>query len=362
MGFLTQASHQWATRPADERFLSLDDMESHFRTIRSQSRAVVVPSRRVHARPLPDNKGLEIAGPDGNGYAPTNWAFGQVAQLAGAPAGYLRTLPAPIAADCVNYGLQYERDIEDVGFLLQRNGESIMRAATGPRYGRIWNSDVVAAVQSMNDRSNGRWAVPSEFGKFEGFTVTKENTTLYASDRDMFCFLADERNRVEIPNRRNGQPGTLARGFFVWNSEVGKSVFGLATFLFDFACKNRTVWGAESFQQITIRHTASAPEKWLAELQPALQSYAEASTAGITKLIEDARAKRLDNVDDFLSQRFGKRMVETLKTVHMLEENRPIESLWDASNAVTAHARGIEYQDARIDLETKAGEILKLAA
>jgi len=32
-----------------------------------------------------------------------------------------RDLPAPIAADCINYGLQHSRDISDVGLLLYKN-------------------------------------------------------------------------------------------------------------------------------------------------------------------------------------------------------------------------------------------------
>lgn len=46
----------------------------------------------------------------------------------------------------------------------------------------------------------------------------------------------------------------------------------------------------------------------------------------------------------------------------MLKENRPIETLWDATTAVTALAKGISYQDDRVELERKGGDILKLAA
>jgi hypothetical protein len=77
-------------------------------------------------------------------------AFGQLATLAGAPAGYLRTLPTPLAADALNYGLQYNRDVEDVGLLLTAGDSKTLRAATGPRYGRIWNDEVAA-----------RWSRPS---------------------------------------------------------------------------------------------------------------------------------------------------------------------------------------------------------
>lgn len=335
-------------------------MAAHFETIRGQSREVVVPSRRIHANPTVDNKGIEILGPNGSAYAPTHWSFGQLAALSEAPAGYLRTLPSPIAADCINYGLQFKRNIEDVGVLLQKNGDSILRAATGPRYGRIWNADVLQGLtKRFGDGITGDWKVPGEFGK--AVRVTKENTTLFAGDRDMFVFLADEEHRIEFPNRRNGQPGQMARGFFMWNSEVGSTTFGLATFLFDYVCCNRIVWGAEDYKEVRIRHTASAPDRFLEEMTPALIAYANSSASNVVTAIEAAREKRLDKVDDFLANRFGKRLVQPLKTLHMAEENRPIETLWDVTTAATAYARSIEWQDARVEMEREAGAVMQLA-
>ena len=267
MTTLGQASRQWANRPADERFVSLPDMLQHFDQIKYESNGLVIPNRRITALPDPTDekhKGLFITTEDGEQFNPTHWSFGQLAGLAGAPAGYLRNLPAPLAADCINYGIQVERSIEDVGVLLQRSeDENWLRAATGPRYGRIWNVDVVSSlIDRFGDGVSGEWKVPGEFG--HDVVVTKANTTLYASDRDVFIFLADEKNRIEIPNRRNGQPGTLARGFFVWNSEVGSTTLGIATFLFDYVCSNRIVWGAQEFNEIRVRHTVSAPSSGLA--------------------------------------------------------------------------------------------------
>lgn len=362
MSTITTASHQWASRPTDERFTSLTDMLAHFETVRQQSREVVVPSRRIHALPDPDNKGMQIVGPNGHAYTPTHWSFGQLAQLAEAPAGYIRTLPSPIAADCINYGLQFKRDIEDVGVLLQRNGDNILRAATGPRYGRIWNEDVIRhMVDRFGDGTTGQWRVPGEFR--QAVTVTKDNTTLYASDRDFFVFLADETNQIELPNRRDGKPGSMARGFFVWNSEVGSATFGLATFLYDYVCCNRMIWGADRFTEIRLRHTVSAPDRFLDELKPALVTYANNSTETITSAIENARNAQLgDKLDAFLTERFGKRSVEPLKTIHKLEEGRPIETLWDVATAATAKARSIEWQDERVAMEREAGRVLDLVA
>lgn len=362
---ITRASHQWATRPDDERYESLIDMRDHFEGLRERSRQMVVSSRRINVEPDDDHRGMLVRGPNGHAYAPTNWAFGQLCTLSEAPAGYLRSIPAPIAADCINYGLSFKRDISDIGVLLQATSDTdvgTLRAATGPRYGRVWNRDIVnGLIDRFGDGVNGDWRVPGEFGK--RVVVNKSNTTLYASDGDMFVFLADEDHRITIPNRRNGKPGSLARGFFVWNSEVGAATLGIATFLFDYVCMNRIIWGAAEYKEIRIRHTVSAPDRWLEEVEPGLREYANSSSRSITKAIEDARSKTIgDKLDAFLSERFSRGLVQALKDTHIAEEGRPIETLWDATVAATAYARSIPFQDTRIDLERKAGDLLTLAA
>jgi hypothetical protein len=372
MANLMQASQQWATRPADERFTSLTAMLAHYRSVKARSRALVVPSRAIAALPDPnDNTGLLLRGPQGGAVVPTHYAFGQLATIAGAPAGYLRKLPAPIAADCINYGLGYRGEAQDVGLLLRREeiGASA-QAVTGPNYGRIWNEEVISSLISRLGDGTGRdtdWSVPGEFGVALE-RITKANTTLYGSDRDMFVFLADEKNKIEVPNRRNGAPGMLSRGIFCWNSEVGDQTFGIATFLFDYACSNRIVWGATQYKQFKIRHTSRAPVRFVEEVAPAVESYANAlaheATLPITDAIKRAMATRCDrnggDVNDFLANRFGKGLTSSLQAIHMAEEGKPIESLWDAATAATAYARGIQWQDERVDLERKAGSLLDL--
>src|SRR5215470_1451533 len=141
-------------------------------------------------------------------------------------------MAAPIIADCLNYNLRFTRGDEDVGVLLTEDGHvSELPAVHGPNYGRVWDADI---VDLLVDRFGGQWRVPGEFG--QRVTVRKDNTTLFASDRDMFVFLADEDNRIEIPGRRTGRSGSFARGFFVWNSEVGKTTLDAGFFLFDYVC------------------------------------------------------------------------------------------------------------------------------
>jgi hypothetical protein len=361
---IQQAHAQWMSRPSDQRFTSLDAMQVHMDAIRANSRAAIVPNRILSAIPTPDNQNLVIQGANGHGYEPTHWAFGQLARLAGAPAGYLRTLPAPMVADCLNYGLQIGQDAQDVGALLYRNGGTpTLRAATGPAYGRIWNAEVVAALRArFGNGVDGDWRVPGEFGVALQ-EVTKDNTTLYASDRDMFVFLADEKNRVEIPNRRDGKTGTLARGFYFWNSEEGNTSLGVSTFFFDFACKNRTIWGGEQYQEMRIRHTSGAPDRFINEVAPALEAYAQSSTRPMLEAIENARnAKIQTDITEFLAKRFTRTVAQAAMAAHVADEGRPIETLWDAANGLTAYARGMQYQDERVNVEREAGKLLDLAS
>lgn len=364
MANLMQASRQWSTRPPEERFTSLPEMRYALEHLRETSFASVVSSRSLSAVPVNDERGYSngilIEHKNGETAAPSNWAFGQLASLSGAPASYLRTLPAPLVADCLNYGLKVERDASDVGLLQTGDNRTgfELRAATGPRYGRIWNLDVVRALEDrFGDGVTGDFRVPGEFGK--GLDqVTRDNTTLFAGDRDMFVFLADEQNRIELPNRRDGKTGALARGFFVTNSEVGAGALKIKTFLFDYVCKNRIVWGAHELEEISIRHTASAPDRFIEEAAPALLEYSRASASSITSVLRSAQESKIDKVEQFLSSRFGSRIADRIAAVHLAEEGRPIESVFDAVTGATAYARSIPWTAERVQFEETAGDLL----
>lgn len=355
------ANRQWASRPADERFLSLDALYTDAVEQQKRSAAKVVSSRELEFVAAPDHKGLTVQGKAGVPFAPTHHAFGQLCGLAKAPAGYLRELPAEIAAVNLNYGFQVARDVSEVGLLLERNGSNILRAATGPNYGRIWDSEIIRTIrEECGNGFDGRWHIPGEFNaKVSAETMTKEKTTLYRGDRDMWVFLCDGDNTIEVPNRRSGQSGALQRGFFAGNSEVGGGTLFWGTFLYDFMCCNHIIWGMDGYQEIRIRHTKGAPDRWFEELKPALEAYANGSSSGVIEAIEAARAHRLEaKTDEFLAKHFGPRMADKFKVVHQAEEGRPIETRWDAVTAATAYARALPHIDARVELERKAGELL----
>ncbi|MEO5332879.1 MAG: hypothetical protein H7839_12720 [Magnetococcus sp. YQC-5] len=357
MSNISTAHTQWKTRPYDERFISLTDMNQYLQEVREQSHVEVVSTKNM--RIVANDHNLSVIGATGQASVMTNWSFGQLAMQASAPASYLRGLNAELAADCLNHGLL--RGDGRVGALFSTNkGQQVLRALTGPKYGRIWNSVIAQAlIDRFGDGLNGQFRVPGSFG--QQVAITKTNTTLYASDRDMFVFLADETNKIEVPDRRSGQPGFLSRGFFVWNSEVGASCFGVGTFLFDYVCENRIIWGASEYRELRLRHTAKAPERWLDEISPMMKKYAESSSISISQTIAAAQKAKVE-VDLFLKNRqFSERQVALIKERHLIDEQRPMESLWDVAVGITALARDLGYQDDRIGLERKAGQILDVA-
>ena len=93
--------------------------------------------------------------------APTHWSFGQLATMVGAPSTYLRQLPAPLAAINLQYGLTSHR-AELIKTLEVENGWVELRAVTGPDYGRIFDHELVAAVQKIAGNGTGdtRWKIP----------------------------------------------------------------------------------------------------------------------------------------------------------------------------------------------------------
>ena len=107
--------------------------------------------------------------------------------------------------------------------------------------------------------------------------VTKDSTTLYASDRDVFMFLVDDTHPIEVGKLSNGDPDLVFRGFYVWNSEVGKTALGLSTFLLRGVCCNRNIWGAQDVNSISVRHNKHAPTKFVTDMQPKLIEYADSS-------------------------------------------------------------------------------------
>ena len=358
-----RVSSEWFSRPADERYLSLSELARSVRNRADRSRTRVVESPLIHVeanRSDPERLALILPGTD-TPIAPTHWSFGQLASLVGAPAAYLRQLPAPLAAINLQYGLTSNR-AEQIKTLETDTGRLELRAVTGPDYGRIFDHELVEAVQRIAGNGTGdtRWKVPGVLDWSTGIynprvDITKDTTTLYASDRDVFLFLVDDLNPIEAGRLPDGSPDLYFRGFYCWNSEVGAKTLGMASFYLRAVCQNRNLWGVEDFEEITIRHSKYAA------------NFANSSPLPFVNGIKMARERIVARTDedrtDFLRRR-GFSKAETGKIIDavLTEEGRPPESIFDFVQGITAVARDKPHQDARLDMEAKAKKLLDRAA
>ena len=200
-----------------------------------------------------------------------------------------------------------------------------------------------------------------------GVDITKDTTTLYASDRDVFIFLVDDLNPIEAGKLPDGSPDLYFRGFYCWNSEVGAKTLGIASFYLRAVCQNRNLWGVEDFEEITIRHSKYAASRFAHEAAPALLNFANSSPLPFINGIKASRERIVARSDDDRSEflrRRGFSRAETAKIIDtvLIEEGRPPESIFDFVQGVTAVARDKPHQDARLDMEAKAKKLLDRAA
>lgn len=158
-----RVSSEWFSRPDDERYLSLSALHQAVRSRSDRATARTVETRSIRVEADRDNAEsltLIVPGRD-EAIAPTHRSFGQLASLVGAPAGYLRQLPAPLAGINLQHGL-LSHCAELVKTLEADSGRIELRAATGPDYGRIWDHELVEAVMKIAGDGVGdtRWKVP----------------------------------------------------------------------------------------------------------------------------------------------------------------------------------------------------------
>ena len=355
MTALTRFHGAWRSRPADETFESLYALGAAVKYFKESADEKLISSKQVMLRADPADltEGLAVE-TEGGLVIPTHWSLGQLCGLVNAPPRYIRSLWAALIADNLNFGFRFRRDISEMKMLTGLNREGIpeLRAATGPDYGRIWNTDLVDQMIGMfGDGVGGQW-------KHAG--AKRGGSTIFGSDRDVWMFLTDEENKIDA-----GDGSKISRGIAVSNSEVGSGSVYMAAFGFRDLCMNRTFFGISGLHETRIRHTVTAPDRWKDEVLPVLEAFSKAEPTGIAETIQNARQAKLDkDADEFLVSRFGATIdwAKEVQAIHEAEEGRPIETIWDVVNGVTAKARAIPHQDRRVALERQAGKLLDLVA
>jgi hypothetical protein len=369
---LMDASRQWAKRPPDERYLDMPSLLASLEERQFNSDEFpdvpltleTLQARYVKEGPLAGN--LYAAEYGDVPAIFTNWSMGQYNRVVRGPdLGWLRDMPAPEAAHALNASLKYrDHPGEKVKLLVQppTDGSSVLRAVTGPEYGRIWDADVVRSLILLLE---DRWVVPGKIagrGMADAYTeVTKESTTLYASDRDVWVFLVDEQHPIDIDG------GSYFRGLIVSNSEVGDAKFRVQSFYLNKVCQNRIIWDAIGMRELKIRHSRLAPTKFLEQAVPAIAAYANASTRGVAEAFAKARTvtvgKTIEDAEEFLRQegfnQFESGLIPVLaERADGIGSSGDPTSIYDLLQGATAYARELVYADGRVEFERRSGGLL----
>jgi len=385
---LYAASHQWATRPRDERYASIAAMLAATKAHAATASETTLALSDINVVPM----GKDIALTRGQHPARlTHYAFGQLARLAGAPANYLRELPTELATQCIQTGLARIKEDRNLNLLIHKNGSLVARAITTERYDWVWNFEVVEQVQKRLIERGWRTppAMPSSNAAPEDCRpATQEDLSphtnvrlgqliapagLYASDHDCFIFVVNDREGLE----ENGS--AYARGAFIQNSEVGDCALKFTTFLYDYVCQNHIVWGAREVNRVSVRHMKAARVSsgntlynaivgWRTQLAqlPSATSLAEQMRAARTKVLGSSDDEVVDNTYVWAKGRNLSRLTKsTLTDAYQLAERTPRygnpRTVWGMVNGLTELSQRSEYADERNDLDLQAGRLMEMA-
>lgn len=360
-----EASVQWRNRPADQRFETLEALRASVHSRRLRSRSTDIDCERLAVET--NSAGRLIVNSEIQPSEPTHWAFGQLATQVKAPAAYLRSLPNDLVVDCLRHGFK-NTDRESVKFMTiaSEDGDvNTLQAVTSATYGRIWDADVVDSVARVVERTGGKFTNPKAYSidAGTGRIGAPRPSGLYASDHDCFVFMIDGGSRLDT-----GPRAKLNRGFIAWNSETGAKTFGLMTFLFNEVCGNHIIWGASEVNKLLIRHTSGGPYRFDAQAAPMLARYADESTKPLEDVVRRAQERLLPAIVDVdtLSAlcgpvaKFSRAEIKSAIDFAKAEEG-DCRTLWQLVQGFTAYARGFDFIDSRVDLETRAGKLLNLA-
>src|SRR5579862_6171578 len=246
MTTIATAAREYASRPADERYPSVQALIQAAHHDRNHSIEKTMNAKELRVIPVADS--LMLQSPRNVAHF-THWSFGQLCRSLGAPAGYLRELPPAIAADALNFGLTETPVGQSFNLLIQApNGkpEPTIRACTSDSYGRLYDEDLYGSLARFVMERDSRWTTPP--------TWSGEPAGAYRGDRDSFVIITNGGSIVTDPSLRNGvaaRPGggnadQMYRGILISNSEVGARSVTIETILYRFICGNHMLWGAMS--------------------------------------------------------------------------------------------------------------------
>ena len=351
------AHREWASRPPDERYASVQALydSARDRRVRTEEQTIDTVDLRTEAVA---SDALALRDGSGRNGALTHWSFEQLAGIAAAPPRYLRTLPAAIASDAINYGLRQQRR-DQHQLLVDRADPWTIHAITSPRYARVHHDELAGRVLDLM-ASHPAWQLP--LGYKDGvWGAERVPSGAYLGDRDMFLFLVDGNRDLDDPtdSSRSG----LFRGFILRNSDVGAAALTLDVFLFRVVCGNHIIWGFQHVAGFRRRHVGtSIQEAWtdsLASVRVALDADPSADRAMLLRASAQEIAPTRDGVIDVVTSRLDlprKHASEAYGLAEQYETNP--RSVWGYVQGLTRLSQHTPWQDGRFALDRTASRLL----
>lgn len=367
MSNLHTASRQWANRPDDERFVSIDALYQFCREKRERSRQATVNIRDLQIGTASAEEEVILRAKNGKSMEMTNWAFRQFCARLGAPFDWCTQIPATLAVANLQFaktnnltGHDPDRMAKLLLHRMNEDGDLRIVAFNGAAYARIWDYEVVDRLRGLS----GGWKVPAaRTTTFSGAKVTSSG--LYAGDHDCFIFMVNEENRI-----KDGTDEGLGRGFFLSNSEVGAAAWGLTAFLYRYVCGNHIVWGAKNIERISIRHVGDANAKSMEAFNTQINDYAQLSAKDDEAAIRAAKQFSLGGSDGEVEDTLFDARLLARRTIREALQLAPhYESIdgspwsaWGMSNVLTRMSQREVYAEKRIALDQAAGKVLAMAS
>jgi hypothetical protein len=364
---MMQAAAQYASRPQDERYESLQAMVSAAMEDKRLSKEATYNLRDLQAQAVAGNTDrparVMVASPRGAADL-THWSFQQLCRMVGAPAGYLRDLPPTLGAECLNHGLQTSAHTDANLLVKAANGNPypVIRAATTKTYGRVYDADLYGTIGERFAQRQG-WDLPPTW---EG-----PRAGAYRGDRDSFLLLTNGGSIVtdaSIANSTRGDSQAMYRGLLVRNSEVGACSVIIDAILYRYICGNHIIWGAVFDKRYRRRHVGNnALRDSTREILTLARRWADRPASEDEAIIRALVDKEIAHskeavIDELTKMGATKADAEAAYNACELNESASPRSFWGAAQGFTRISQESGYQDERYELDRLAATVLTRGA
>lgn len=360
--------------PDDCKFMSLAEMRRDAEEQRKRSIEILGSSAEMLFATRDGQDYLALGHDD---FALTNYAYKQLARNIGLPIETVARLRPETRVRVFNELWQVNRNEgkHDMQFLAEKlDGKLLLRAVTGTRYTRLWDSEVLETIDNALTKAGWVPAHPT-FNYDLSIPVEQRPKALIRTDRYSFAFLFTQPSPANnagfsgqaSPDAKaaDDELGGLRKGIMVWNSETSHKSFGWSQFVFREVCGNFLIWGMKDGKTKRARHVGVVREAFEVFTQDCRELAAELSEQEMDQL---TKAKRIEYARDdeaaikrlnFQGVSLGaaKAGVEAAK----LEINGGDLSIWSVVNGLTYHAKELANEEDRTELCTAAGHVLNSA-